>query len=93
MHSGGTMARSWKLFDYPRPLSNFIAFQTRPTDEQIASFIKATNFGFNDFYSDRVVLDVVLYHSSAAVEDALKAGLPADEKDARHSAYLRSIPY
>ena len=93
MHSGGTMARSWSLFDYPRPLSNFVTFPTRPDDGQIASFIRATNFGFNDFYPDRWVLDVVLYHKSDVIENALKAGLSETEKQARHSAYLKSIPY
>lgn len=93
MHSGETLARSWRLFDYPRPLSNFITFQTRPKDRQIASFIRATNFGFNDFYPDRVVLDVVLYHKSEVIEKVLQAGISETDKRTRHSAYLKSIPY
>jgi len=93
MHSAGTLARSWRLFDFPQPLSNFITFQTRPDDAQIASFIRATNFGFNDFYPDRVVSDVVLYHKSEVIENALQVGLSETEKRARHSAYLKSIPY
>jgi len=93
MHSAGTMARSWRLFDYPRPSSNFTTFAARPDDEQITSFVRATNFGLNDFYADRVVLDVVLYYKSEVIENALKAGLPETEKRARHSAYLKSIPY
>jgi hypothetical protein len=93
MPAGGVIARSWSLFDHPRPLLNFSTFSAKPSDDEIASFIKATNFGHNDFYSDRLVLDVVLYHSSAVVQTALSDGLPENEKRTRHSAYLKSIPY
>lgn len=93
MHSAGSMARLWSPFDYPHPLSNVITFESRPVDEQVASFVRSTNFGFNDFYPDRKVLEVVLYHNSRVIEHALKTGLSDAEKRARHQTYLKSIPY
>lgn len=93
MPSGGALARSWSLFDYPHPLVDFATFPSEPSDKEIASFLRATNFGYNEFYPDRIVLDVVLFRRSELVESALKIPVPQSEKRARHSAYLKSIPY
>lgn len=93
MPGGGARASLWSIFPYPRPIANFRNLPDRPSDQQIASFIHNTNFGYNDFYLDRVILDVVLFHESKVIEMELRSGLSETDKQARHAAYLKSIPY
>ncbi len=93
MPNGSALDRSWHVFGHAGPLTTFSSFAGQPSDGEISAFIKATNFGHNDFYPDRLILDVVLYRKSSTARITLSEGIPAVEKHARHAAHLKSIAY
>lgn len=62
----------------------------KPSDEEIAAFIKSTNFGYNECDPDVRVLRVVAYREAASIVQALKEGVSDSEKSERR-AKLRSV--
>jgi hypothetical protein len=78
-----TTAARWRASSYYSPyLAWHKTFNERPSVAEVATFIKSTNFGHNDFLK-REVLKVVLYIDDSTLMEALSSPVSDEEKDLR----------
>jgi len=91
MPGGGLSAGPWHIPEYPRPLLSFKKYDSRPSDDAIVEFLKASNYGNNTFYPDQRVIDIILYQKSRKIERVLNKSLTIKEKYSRYSIYVGSI--
>ena len=90
-NSTGSADRQWQLSPTDPPLIASRMCTKRPDMNDITSFIRATNFGYNEFDADREVVKVISYHKSTDIIQALSVGLSEKEKVERNADYLKTV--
>ena len=89
----GSSGGKWGIPYYPRlsqpPIALSSKFNAPPTEVDLTKFFLESDFGNNNFDAHRTVLDVVIYHRSAALKDLLATGIPTEKKRERRNANER----
>jgi hypothetical protein len=88
---GGSKGEPWLIPSYPplcrAPIALKAVFERMPTEKEISEFIRASDFGCNNFDPIVRVVDVVLYRRSQLIGSALIEGIPEAEKQRRHAEH------
>ena len=88
MVTGGLRGHEWQRLYYPplvkAPVLSLSEFSRNPTDEEIADFIRATDFGYNSFNPREKVLDLVVYRARKKILETIQESIPPAEKQKRY---------
>jgi hypothetical protein len=89
MPEGAPIFGTWEIFKYPpgcwAPITNLVVFADKPSEPEIAAFIRATDFGWNEFRPGLFVAEVLLYHSFRNLRASLTEGISEEEKRRRYA--------
>lgn len=87
-------AGGWELglTDFSEQMRSSQAFDDVPSEAQIVDFVRATNFGHNEFLREFIVGPVFLYeHDYTKLLDLLQSGIPSDDQEARRRRYENAL--
>jgi len=63
-------------------------YESEPSDDEIAQFIRATSFGYNEHDPNIHVLRVTCYRDAQPIVKTLMEGIPESEKSERFAKLL-----
>ena len=93
----GQAGDSWTMLYYPPlskpPVATLAKFASKPSDQEIAHFIRSSDFGYNCLYPEERTIDVVLYRHSPVIEKVVREGISTDEKRTRRSLHEQGFDY
>jgi hypothetical protein len=86
------VAADWEIPYFPpapnQPIVTYWEFTGRPAAANVAQFIRGSDFGYNVFYPEKRVLDVVLYDHSPEVVEAAQTSITSEERKKRYWQHL-----
>lgn len=90
MRGSDDAQHSWVRWGSQPVFPTRMMYDSEPSDDETAQFIRATSFGYNEHNSDLHVLRVVSYRDARSIVGTLMEGIPESEKSERR-AKLRSV--
>lgn len=88
MRSNSSPDRSWGRWTSQPIFPTRLMYDSEPSDAEIARFIKATSFGYNEHDLDVYVLRVVSYRDAEPILRTLEEGISETEKAERRAKLL-----
>jgi len=88
MRSSGEGPGSWKRWSCQPVFPTRMIYESEPSDDEIAQFIRATSFGYNEHDPNIHVLRVTCYRDAQPIVKTLMEGIPESEKSERFAKLL-----
>lgn len=88
VNSTSSAYRRWSLSRTAPPLISCKVYKKHPADSEISEFIHSTNFGYNEFHTNRNIVSVVLYYNSREIKHELEKSIDINEKEKRMNEFI-----
>jgi hypothetical protein len=88
MASGALKGPDWGQPHYPPlckpPVATYAEFSRKPSEHEIAEFIRASDFAYNSFVPRMRVLNVTVFRESVEIERTIQDSISAEERCRRY---------